>query len=166
MGFRGAKGPLQEAGQDDIALLLVLIAKLLAVGALLALGPGEHVKGADRDEEGDGGAAADDDDADPGEDLVWLSESFSYAVGDDRKKHICLEPACLDSKGTQHILVCANARTVLTTTTGRSARYLALRFHLYHCPRGPSRFGRRCTHWKLKVMSYTPYIACTDSEWP
>lgn len=38
---------------------------------------------------------------DPGEDLVWLSESFSYAVGDDRKKHICLEPACLDSKGTQ-----------------------------------------------------------------
>lgn len=38
---------------------------------------------------------------DPGEDVVWLPESLLYAVGDDQKEHICLEPACLDSKGTQ-----------------------------------------------------------------
>ena len=38
---------------------------------------------------------------DPGEDVVWLPESSLYAIGDDRKTHICLEPACLESKGMQ-----------------------------------------------------------------
>jgi len=34
-------------------------------------------------------------------DVVWLPESSSYAVGDNERNHICLEQACLHSKGTQ-----------------------------------------------------------------
>ena len=38
---------------------------------------------------------------DPGDDVAWLSQSSLYVVGDDRKNHLCLEPACLESKGMQ-----------------------------------------------------------------
>lgn len=38
---------------------------------------------------------------DASEDVIWSLESSSYAVGDNRRKHICLEWACLNSKGTQ-----------------------------------------------------------------
>ncbi len=38
---------------------------------------------------------------DPSEDVVWFPESTLYAVGDNRRNHICLERACLESKGTQ-----------------------------------------------------------------
>lgn len=38
---------------------------------------------------------------DANEDVVWFPESCSYTVGDNRRNHICLERACLDSKGTQ-----------------------------------------------------------------
>lgn len=38
----------------------------------------------------------------PSEDVVWLAESALYAVGENqRRNHICLEQACLTSKGTQ-----------------------------------------------------------------
>lgn len=35
------------------------------------------------------------------EDVFWSPESSSYAVGDDRRRHICLERVCVDSRGTQ-----------------------------------------------------------------
>lgn len=38
---------------------------------------------------------------DASEDVVWLPEWSSYAVGDSPGNHLCLERACLDSKGTQ-----------------------------------------------------------------
>lgn len=38
---------------------------------------------------------------DPSENVVWRPEMSSYTIGGDRKNHICLELACLDSKGTQ-----------------------------------------------------------------
>ena len=38
---------------------------------------------------------------DANEDVVWLAESSSYSVGDNRTNHICMERACLDSRGTR-----------------------------------------------------------------
>lgn len=38
---------------------------------------------------------------DASENVIYSLESSSYAVGDNRRKHICLERACLDSKGTK-----------------------------------------------------------------
>lgn len=60
---------LQQAREDDVALLLVLVTKLLAVGALLAPGPGIHLRSAHADEDGNGPVAAGDDDAHPRQDL-------------------------------------------------------------------------------------------------
>lgn len=71
---------LQKTGQNDEALLLVLVAKLLAIRLLLALGPDKHLRAADGDEQGHGPVAADNDDADPGEDLVHV-----VGAGDEAK---------------------------------------------------------------------------------
>lgn len=59
----------QKTREDDISLLLVVVAKLLAVRTLLALAPGEHLRGANGDEEGDAPVSAGDDHAKPRDDL-------------------------------------------------------------------------------------------------
>lgn len=63
---------LEQEREEHSLLGLVLVAKLLAVGSLLALGPDVHLGGTNRDEEGNGPVAGDNDDTDPGEDLVHV----------------------------------------------------------------------------------------------
>lgn len=79
-------GSLEDTGEHGVALLLVAVAKLLAVGALLALGPVVHLDDAHGDESGDGPVAAGDDDADPGQDLEHVvgagDEAEAVADGD------------------------------------------------------------------------------------
>lgn len=60
---------LQQTREHDRALLLVLVAKLLAVGLLLAPAPGPHVVHTDGDEKDEAGAARRDNDARPRDDL-------------------------------------------------------------------------------------------------
>ena len=60
---------LDEAGKHGVFLLLVLVAKLLAQRLLLVARPLAHVNDAGADEEQDGPAAADHDDASPSHDL-------------------------------------------------------------------------------------------------
>ena len=58
-----------------------------------------------------------------------------YGVGDDERKHICLEPVCLDSKGTH----CPN----ITATS--VSRQLANRLDT-NDDRGPETFKRAVEH--------------------
>jgi hypothetical protein len=60
---------LQQTRKHDVSLLLVLVAKLLAIGALLAHTPGVHVRAANGNEQCDRRATADENHADPGQDL-------------------------------------------------------------------------------------------------
>lgn len=71
---------LQESRQNDIALLLVLVGKLLAICNLLALGPGVHLRSAYGNEENHRPVTANNDDADPGQDLVHV-----VGAGDKRE---------------------------------------------------------------------------------
>ena len=77
---------LEQTGKHDVALPLVLVAKLGTVGALLALGPDVHLRGADGDEEGDGPAPARQYHARPREDLIHVvgagHDGEAVAVGD------------------------------------------------------------------------------------
>jgi hypothetical protein len=76
----------EEAGDEGELLLLVGLGELLAVGALLALGPVEHGVGADGKEDDGAPAATGDDDADPGDDLEHVvgagDEAGAVALGD------------------------------------------------------------------------------------
>lgn len=77
---------LEDAGEQDELLLLVRLGELLAVRALLALGPLGHLGSADDNEDGNGPAAAGDDDADPRENLKHVvgagDEGEAVAAGD------------------------------------------------------------------------------------
>lgn len=63
---------LQKTREDSITLLLVTVAKLLSVCALLALGPGVHLRTTDGDEESNRPVSADDDDGNPRQNLVHV----------------------------------------------------------------------------------------------
>lgn len=77
---------LQKARQHDESLLLVAVTKLLAVGALLALGPVEHLRSANGDEESNGPVTADEDDTHPRQHLEHVvgagHEAEAIAHGD------------------------------------------------------------------------------------
>lgn len=67
-----------KTGEDDVSLLLVLVTELFAIGALLTLGPANHLCSTNRDKESDGPVTADKDDSDPGKHLiqiVWASDN-------------------------------------------------------------------------------------------
>lgn len=69
---------LQETGEDNVSLLLVTVTELLTVGALLALGPGNHLCGTNGDKDSDGPVTADNDDSNPCKNLVQV-----VGAGDD-----------------------------------------------------------------------------------
>ncbi len=77
---------LQQTGQHNGPLLLVLISELLTVGLLLAPAPDIHVVRADGDENDEGGRTRDEDDADPRDDLEHVvgarHEAEAQPVGD------------------------------------------------------------------------------------
>lgn len=64
--------PLAESRENAKALLLVLVAKLLAIGCLLVLGPEVHLSSANQDEKRHAPVAAGDDNANPGKNLVHV----------------------------------------------------------------------------------------------
>lgn len=71
---------LQQSRKHDEALLLVLVAKLLAVCPLLALGPDEHLDGTNGDEKRNRPVTASSDDAHPRQNLVHV-----VGAGDERE---------------------------------------------------------------------------------
>jgi hypothetical protein len=77
---------LQESGQQDISLLLVAVAKLLAVCTLLAPGPVVHLRSTNGNEEGNTPVSADNNDTDPCENLEHVvgasDETEAIADGD------------------------------------------------------------------------------------
>lgn len=77
---------LQQPGKHNVSLLLVLVTKVLAVSSLFLLAPGEHIEGADRDEQCDGWTPADEDHTDPGKNFVHVvragHDSETVTIGD------------------------------------------------------------------------------------
>lgn len=77
---------LQQARENDVALSLILVAKLLAIGALLALGPDVHLSGTNADEKSHRPVTADDNDANPSHNLKHVvgasDETEAITVGD------------------------------------------------------------------------------------
>lgn len=84
--FRDDASSLSKTGENYIAFLLVLVAKLLAVSLLLALGPDQHLRATNGNEERNGPVAADNNDTNPGQNLVHVvgasNETESVAGGD------------------------------------------------------------------------------------
>lgn len=76
---------LQKARENDKALLLVLVTEFLAVRLLLALGPDEHLRATNCNEQRHGPVPADNDDANPCENLIHVvgagDEAEAVAAG-------------------------------------------------------------------------------------
>lgn len=87
---------LQKTRKHDESLLLVLVAKLLSVRTLLALGPREHLESAYRDEESHRPVTARDNDANPGQHLEHVVRAGHQGEG-EADGDLALRAAC----GTQ-----------------------------------------------------------------
>lgn len=78
--------PLQQARKNDVALLLVLVAELLAVGTLFTLGPDKHLRTTNGDEQCNRPVARSDNDTNPRENLVHVvgasDDAEAVACGD------------------------------------------------------------------------------------
>lgn len=77
---------LQQTRENNVALLLVLVTELGAVGTLLALGPDVHLSGTNANEESNRPVAASNDDTDPGHNLKHVvrtgDEAEAVSPGD------------------------------------------------------------------------------------